>query len=196
MINVFDSQNFPAKEPDELTIGSRWSWKRPDVSSVYSTDSYSLFYRFVDQSGKLPIKSIASSKVNGEHVFDIPTTETELFKVGGYLWQLIVVRDADSEEVSLGQGFIELLPDLGSKDGAPHSHNYVTLQNIRAVIEKTATKEQSSYSVAGRSLSRRSIEELTVLLKEYEHRWKQEVDRLKKKSGKRVSNNVFIKMNA
>jgi hypothetical protein len=64
--------------------------------------------------------------------------------------------------LTVTQGF------LNAPDGFDNrSHAERTLENIEAVIEQRATKDQSSYSVGGVSLSRMSVDELLNLRKMY-----------------------------
>ena len=44
MSNLFDSDNYPTVEPEVLTIGDRWLWKRTDLGSDYPPASYALSY--------------------------------------------------------------------------------------------------------------------------------------------------------
>ena len=44
MANLFDSTNYPNVEPETLTVGDRWVWKRDDLASDYPLASYALSY--------------------------------------------------------------------------------------------------------------------------------------------------------
>ena len=50
MSNLFDSDNYPTVEPEVLTIGDRWVWKRTDLGSDYPPSSYALTYKARQQS--------------------------------------------------------------------------------------------------------------------------------------------------
>ena len=43
-MNAFDSDNFATVEPEVLTIGDRWVWKRTDLGTNYPPSSYALSY--------------------------------------------------------------------------------------------------------------------------------------------------------
>ena len=45
MNNLFDSAEYPTTEPETLTIGDRWVWKRTDIGSTYAPATYALSYR-------------------------------------------------------------------------------------------------------------------------------------------------------
>ena len=44
MSNLFNSDNFATVEPEVLTIGDRWVWKRTDLVIDYPPSSYALSY--------------------------------------------------------------------------------------------------------------------------------------------------------
>ena len=43
-MNAFDSDNFPKVEPEVLTIGDRWVWKRTDLGTDYPPSSCATSY--------------------------------------------------------------------------------------------------------------------------------------------------------
>lgn len=196
MKNLFDSANYPNQEPDELAIGSRWGWTRSDITSVYPTATYTLKYRFSLLTSAGTLIEITASKTASAHVVDVGTNVTSDHTAGDYSWQAVIVRDSDSEEVVVDTGFVTLLPDVGDCAVDTRSHNYKVLTAIRATIEGTATRDQMSYSIAGRSLSRRSMDELLKLKTHYETLWNNEVEAKRRKSGRKVSNRVLVKMSA
>jgi hypothetical protein len=196
MINKFDSANYPETVPDDLTIGSRWAWKNTGITEVYPTTLYTLRFVFsLQESTQTPI-SITAAKTDSAHIVEVGQSTTSTYSNGLYLWNSIIIRDSDSEEVVIGEGFTNFGYDLTALTGDSRSHNYKVLQAINATIEKTATKEQESYSIAGRSLSRRSITELMMLKNEYEQLWKEELKAIKRKQGIATNDRVQIKMGA
>lgn len=170
MDNLFDSANYPTAEPGILGVGDRWAWTRPDITTAYPTASYTLKYRFIGQEAGGSVIEIVADKVVSAHVVTVATTVTIDYAPGTYEWQAIVVRDSDSEEVVVSRGYSTLKASTG--DTRPWT--YRVLMAIRATIEGTASKEDSSYSIAGRSLSRRSVSELLELEKEFQARWTSE----------------------
>lgn len=197
MDNLFDSTNYPETEPTTLAVGARWAWKRPDITEAYPTASYTLKYRLILQtSDKLNIE-ITASKTGSEHVVEVSQASTALYSAGSYAWQAIIIRDSDAEELVVDRGYVELIADFGDQATDARSWVYRTLQNIRATIEGSATKEQASYSIGGRSLARRSYQELLELEKEFSARWKQEQDKLNREQGRNGSQKrIYIKMGA
>lgn len=196
MNNLFDTDNYPDSEPKELTIGARWAWTRSDITEAYPTASYTLKYRFIQQDSSRLKVDITAAKTGDAHVVEVSQSVTSKYVPDEYQWQAVVVRDSDSEELVVDRGYIELLPDFEA-DKESRSWVYRTLQNIRATIEGTASQEQSSYSIAGRSLSRRSLEELTALEREFSQRWQQEKAARDRKQGRKGDQKrIYLKMGA
>ena len=74
-------------------------------------------------------------------------------------------------------GKIEVLEDLsaisGVHDGRTHAKK--VLDAIMAVLENRATKDQESYSIAGRTLSRTPLADLQTLRDRYRGEYTQEL---------------------
>lgn len=192
MDNLFNTDNYPEGEPKEVTAGAIFGWKRSDISEAYPVDTYSLGYRLSLQSQTGSPVIFSSSNIGNIHTVQVMGAVTSSYAPGLYLWQAEITRNSDSEKVVVDDGYITINPAIA--DGVDtRSHVYITLMNIRATIQGTATKDQSSYSVAGRSLSRRSIDELLMLEKEYSQRWLSEQ---RKKDKKPTVSTILVKMKA
>lgn len=192
MQNLFDSDNYPNKEPSKLVAGERWAWTRSDITAVYPTASYTLMYLLILQSSAGTAINLTAGKTGSAHVVEVGQSTTNGYGAGDYKWQAIVVRDSDSEEVVVDEGYVS----VSAQTGDVRSHVLITLQAIRATIEGTATKEQASYSIAGRSLSRRSVTELLELENVYLDRWEKEKQDLDRENGRSSNSRVLIQMEA
>ena len=196
MSNLFDSANYPDSIPAKLVSGNRWAWTAADLTADYPTASYTLKYRLSLQTADGLVKVVTASKVSSAHVVEVASATTAQYESGDYYWQAIIVRDSDSEEVTVDSGMCYVLPNLSDEPGDTRSHTLKVLRAIQACIEGTATKEDQSYSIAGRSLARRSIPELLELLSAYEKKWEREKDEIAKQNGRPVSRRVLAKMSA
>lgn len=174
MENVFDTANYPDAVPSTLTAGSRWAWTRSDITSAYPTSLYTLKFRLSLLADPYTDYSITAGKVSGAHVVEVATSVTSGYAAGDYDWFAIIVRDSDSEEVTVDRGSVTIQPDMGAAPGDTRSWVLRVLTAIRATIEGTASKEQSGYSIGGRSLTLRTPGELLELEQEFSRRWKQE----------------------
>lgn len=190
MNNLFDTDNYPDAVPDELVVGTLWGWKRSDITDAYPTASYTLKFRVVQLDSPYTEYEVTASKASSEHVVQV--TDTASYAKGDYRWLAIVTRDSDSVTVQVDEGLVTLRPAAGQDD----SHAYRVLQKIRAVIEGTASREEESYSINGRSLNLRSPEQLVELEKEYAKRWRKEKAALERKAGRTAKSRVLVKMEA
>jgi hypothetical protein len=196
LVNRFDPANYPDSEPTEVFVGERWAWTRSDITAAYPTASYTLSYRMCLQDASHRDIDITATKSDSKHVVEVGQSTTDGYDDGLYWWQAIVTRDSDSEEVVVGQGYIEIKADLDGHTGDTRTQAYKILSAIRATILGTASNEQSSYSIAGRSLSRRSIDELLQLEKEFARRWDKEKEAIDRAAGRAKSNRVLLRMGA
>lgn len=196
MNNLFDSANYPQSEPDELVVGARWAWTRPDITNAYPTSAYTLKYRFNLMVSNGAVKTFTAAKTGGAHVVEVAAATTAAYTAGDYSWQAVVVRDSDSEEVTVDSGFSVFVPKLSGSTADTRSHAYITMKAIEAVIQGVATKEQQSYSIAGRSLTRYSHKELVDFYERYKRMWKAEMEAKRRKSGRKTGSRVLVKMRA
>lgn len=184
MQNQFDSTTYPDQVPAELTAGARWAWTRSDITAAYPTATYTLSFRLFELASPNTQQTITAAKVSSAHVVTVPVADTAgAYVAGDYSWQAIVTRDSDGEQVQVDQGFVKILADV-SGAATTASWVYRVLAAIRATIEGTASKEQSAYSIGGRSLSLRSVAELLELEKDFARRWATEIAKTNQAAGR------------
>jgi hypothetical protein len=194
--NLFDNAAYPDGVPAKLVAGNRWAWTASALTADYPTASYTLKYRLSLQSEGGGVVTIAAGKVSSAHVVEVGSTTSKTYQPGDYFWQAIIIRDSDDEEVTVDSGMTHVAPNFGDEPGDTRSHTYKVLMAIRACIEGSATREDESYTIAGRSLARRSLKDLMELEQSYMKRYQQEQDQLARDAGKSVSRRVLIKMSA
>ena len=66
MSNLFSSDNYPTVEPEVLTIGDRWVWKRTDLGTDYPPSSYALSYNAKLQDSGSKVISITVIDIAAE----------------------------------------------------------------------------------------------------------------------------------
>lgn len=161
MANAFDSTNAPEGLPSEIVVGDFVQWKRSDLVADYPVASYSANYVF-KKSGAQDEFKISSSGASpaGYFLFNAVNAATSLYTVGTYNWQLEIVRSSDSERIVLSRGQIEVIPDLDVSSVDARSHNEIMLSKIQSLLEGKADSDVSSYSIAGRSLTKMGFQEL------------------------------------
>jgi hypothetical protein len=182
MANLFDVSNYPQREPFSLVIADRWTWKKDELTD-YPSSAYTLKYSFrLDGAGATEIQITASANGTAFKI-EVGASTSTSYTAGNYQWQSYLTRNSDNERVTIDSGYIEIRPnrDLATTD--PRSHFKIVLDNIEAVIEERATKDQEAYSINGRSLSRTPIADLQQLADSYRGKYVAEINRHRAKKG-------------
>lgn len=163
MSNLFDSANYPEKEPTELVVGDRWLWKRTDLGSDYPPASYSLKYSLrLEGTGATEIE-ITANESGSDYLVEVAAVTTAGYTAGRYRWQLYITRTSDSQRITLDSGIVDVKPNRDAATTDPRSHFRKVLDAIEAVIEGRASKDQEEYSIGSRSLKRTPIKDLMDL---------------------------------
>jgi len=192
MANKFDSTNYPKTEPNELQLGDFWAWKRIDLSTDYPTASYSLSYEFNLVDGSTAANfTLTATESNDEYL--IETSNTTSYTAGEYNWVAYITRSSDSARIKLTEGFTEIQENYATTTSSVRSHAKKVLDAIEAVIENRATMDQSSMSIAGRSLSRLTIDELLQFRDRYKAEYLKEVKKARIKNRKDSGNTIKVR---
>ena len=161
----------PTTEPSQVRAGDTVKWTR--LLSDYDPATWILSYALRGLPGKIDIT--ASDNGDGSHLVSVTPATSTAWEPGIYSWAAQVTDGTDVYTVD--HGTIEVLDDLsaisGVHDGRTHAKK--VLDAIEAVLENRATKDQESYSIAGRSLSRTSIADLLKLRDRYRGEYVQEI---------------------
>ena len=86
MSNLFDSDNYPTDEPEVLTIGDRWLWKRTDLGTDYPPSSYALSYNARLQGAGSTAISITASESGDDFLVEVASATTAVYTEGNYTW--------------------------------------------------------------------------------------------------------------
>jgi len=163
-------------EPKSFTAGETVSWK------VYSdkfhpADGWELSYHLRGSSYGAIIE-IAAIPEDSNHSVYLSADETITYQPGIYWWQCFARSGDDQHLVASGQIEVKAnLATLEHYDG--RSHVKKVLDAIEYTILGKASRDQLSYSIAGRSLSRMNPSELL----EWRDKYKAEYVQLQRKSG-------------
>lgn len=192
MSNKFDSTNYPTEVPDELQLGDFWAWKKDNLASDYPTADYSLSYEFNLIDGATASNfTLTATESNDEYI--ISTSNTGSYTKGEYNWVSYITRASDSARVKIAEGYIEIQDNYATTSASVRSHAKIVLDAVKAVIENRATMDQSSMSIAGRSLSRMSISELYELKDRAQRDYNAEVKKTAIKNGKSSKTTILTK---
>jgi len=164
--------SIPTNEPFSVVAGDTWQWDREDLTD-YPASEWTLEYYLV-KSGK-QIKIIASAQGNYFRV-NVPATTTANYPAGVYKWNAYVSKGSDRFKVD--NGTLEVKQNYATQiDGYDdRSHVKKVLDAIEAVIEGRATQDHLSYSIAGRSISKMSPDELIRWWSFYKQQYQKELD--------------------
>jgi hypothetical protein len=193
--NIFNRSNYVTKEPNDLVVGDYWAWKKEDLATDYPTSSYSLSYRFHCDSGGGGSHQFTINAVEADGIYyiEVPSTTTDNYSPHDYIWGAYITRTSDSSRVQVGEGKITILPNLADTNADLRSHAKKVLDSLEAVIEGRATIDQSSMSIAGRSLSRMSVDELLTFRNRYKSEYLQEVKLSRLKNHNVSGNTIGVK---
>ena len=184
MSNKFDSTNYPTNVPAVLQLGDFWAWKKDNLATDYPTADYSLSYEFNLIDGATASNfTLTATESNDEYIIETSTTTS--YTKGDYNWVEYITRSSDSARVKLSEGFTEIQDNYATTTASVRSHAKIVLDSIEAVIENRANIDQSSMSIAGRSLSRMSIDELLTFRDRYKAEYLKavKIQRIKNKRG-------------
>ena len=194
MANLFDAANAPEGEPTEIVVGDFIQWKKEAIAQDYPTDTHSAEYvARITGGGSSEIK-IPATEVDGYYLFTADSVTSAAFDVGQYHWQLEITETASGNRIVVERGEFEAVPDLDVNNTDPRTHAEKMVPLIETILEtKAAGGDVSSYSIAGRSASKMTYEEL-VQARDY---YKAELNRHRRelliKRGKASSNTVKVR---
>lgn len=164
MSNLFDSENYPGRVPQTLTVGDIWNWKREDIVSDYPPASYTLTYSFRLLSSAATEIALSGSVITESataYTISVPDSTTVGYTKGDYTWQEYISNATD--RIVLNTGFVTLEPNLDADTSDPRSYWQQVLDDCNATLKARAGRDQSSFSIAARSLSRDQIESMMTL---------------------------------
>ncbi len=139
--------------PEQATSGDWVDIVLADLSASYPVGVYTL--RIVMKLGAAPALSFDLGNVGGSHGATLSFAGAA---PGIYAYAIKATRLSDNAVRTVQSGTLRLLADPASQDVRTHAEK--VLEAIEALIEGRATKDVTSYSIAGRSLTRMSPDEL------------------------------------
>lgn len=142
--------------PLALTAGDRWSWTDP--LSDYPASLWTLTYYF---RGPTPLAEVVGVASGADHVLTVAAVTTIALKPGVYDWQAranLIATPTTIETVAVGR--VTVAANLANPSVDSRSFNVRVTEALQATIENRATTDQLSMSIAGRTISRMSWDEL------------------------------------
>ena len=191
MANIFNRSDYPLNEPFELVIGDTWAWKKDDLAIDYPIGSYSLSYEFHCDSGGGGNHQFTINAVEADSTYyiEVGASTTATYNAHTYKWNAYITRTSDSARSIVDSGIILLTPNYADTNADVRSHAKKVLDALEAVIQGRASIDQSSMSIAGRSLSRMTIDEIMTFRDRYKADYLKEIKKARIKN-KTASGNL------
>jgi len=160
--NLFDPANSPTTEPLEIVVGDRVQFRRTDLGTDYPNDEYTATYVARITGGGANEITLTGTAYNDDYLFTVSSVDSAEFAPGYYHWQLEIVRNSDSERIVIDRGTFTAIVDLDVNQSDPRTHAEIMLDKLETVLQGRADGDVLSYSIAGRSLTKMSPEELVT----------------------------------
>lgn len=176
MPNLFDAANAPVGVPEEVFIGDFIQFKITDFSQDYSNSLFTMrLVARISTGGNTEI-TITASASDDDYLFSVASATSANYTVGEYHYQIEIERNSDNERIVVDRGQIKVSTDYDNNVD-PRHHAEIMLGKIQSILEGKADTDVSSYSIAGRSLTKLGIDELL----QWRDYYRREVNELKKK---------------
>lgn len=160
MANLFDEANAPEGEPLQIVVGDFLQWKKTQIATDYPTATHSAEYvARITGGGASEIKLPAIER-DTYYLFQVDSATSAAFEAGFYHWQLEVTETATGNRIVVERGEFEAIQDLDINGADPRPHAEIMLDKIEGLLEGRADGDVSTYSIAGRSITKMSPEEL------------------------------------
>lgn len=163
MANLFDTANAQEGEPTEVIVGDYLMWKRSDVAVDYPTSSgYTAEYvARITGGGETEIKLTQDAgSTDSYYLFVVDSATSAAFLPGDYHWQLEITQTSSGNRIVADTGVFRSIPDLDSNQADPRIHAQIMIDKIETLLAGKADADVSSYSIAGRSLTKMTPNEL------------------------------------
>lgn len=175
--------------PRRITVGDTVTWDET-LTEFPASASWVLSYSFTS-----PLAQFASAHVAVGDIHRITIVTTDL-EVGHYEYAKKITDGTST--FTLETGIHDVDPDLSADTAGVDRRSYagITLENIEAMLQGKATKDQTSYSLNGRALSRYSIAELNEWRALLRVEVRDERQKARRKSGGKSHRNVHVSMSS
>jgi hypothetical protein len=197
MANQFDAASSPTTEPLQIVVGDFIQWRRTDLSEDYPNDAYTATYvARITAAGSSEI-TIVGSAYGSDYLFNAASSVTAGFTAGFYHWQLEIAQIGGSENrVVVDRGTFTAIVDLDVNGTDPRTHAEVMIDKIESIIEGKADSDVSSYSVAGRSLTKMSFDELISARDTYKRELVVQLQKERASRGKDTGATIKVRFDA
>lgn len=160
MANLFEAAESPTIEPDRFVLGDYVRWRRVDISDDYPNTAYTMTYVARITGGGSTEVQIVGTAYNNDYLFTVSSATSSNFTAGFYHWQLECVRNSDSNRIVIDRGTWDIVVDLDVNGSDPRTHAEIMVAKIESLLSGKGDADVANYSIAGRSLTKLSFDEL------------------------------------
>ena len=193
MANLFDAANAPTTEPETVVVGDFIQWKRTDLGSDYPNNLFTATYVARITGGGANEIVLTGTASGDDYLFTVDSVTSTDFAPGYYHWQLEIVRDSDSNRIVVDRGVFTAIVDLDVNQSDPRTHAEIMVAKIESLLSGKADADVSSYSIAGRSLTKLSFSELVEARDYYKREYQKEVIAERIRRGKSTGATVKVR---
>lgn len=160
MANLFDSAESPVIEPEGFVLGDYVKWRKTDLSDDYPNTAYTMTYVARITGGGSTEFQVVGTAYNSDYLFTISSATSSGFTAGFYHWQLECLRNSDNNRIVIDRGTWTVNHDLDVNGSDPRTHAEIMVDKIESLLSGKADTDVANYSIAGRSLTKLSFDEL------------------------------------
>lgn len=193
MANLFDVTQAPTTEPDVVSPGDFIQWKRTDIGSDYPNTAYTATYVARITGGGNTEIQITGSASGSDYLFTVSSTTSADFVVGLYHWQLEIKRNSDNNRIIIDRGYFTCVADLDVNGSDPRTHAEIMVAKIESILSGKADSDVASYSVAGRSLSKMSFQDLIDARDYYKREVQKETVAMRIQKGQATGSTIQVR---
>jgi hypothetical protein len=161
--------SIPTVEPEQITVGDTIKWTK-SLSDYPASEGWTLSYTFVNSSGTFSVTSTADGD---DHAVSVSSTTSSSYTAGTYSWQSYATSSSERHQVDAGT--IILNPNFADGATDSRSHAKKVLDAIESVIEGRASEDAAAMSIAGRSITKMTLEELISTRSKYRAEYNREL---------------------
>jgi len=186
------AREIPTEIPTNHMAGDTLEFKR--YYEDFDPATWTVNFFLLDSSAQISF----SGSDNGDyyHLFDVAASTTASWSPSIYKFR--AVADDGTDRFQVEEGSIEVAVNFETETSGYDTRSHVkkTLDALEATILGRASKDQSSYSIAGRSLSRMSPDELLRWHDKYSSLYKAELAQERIESGLASGYKILTRMPA
>lgn len=160
MANLFDPAQSPTTEPLTVVVGDFIQWRRTNLGEDYPNTAYTMTYVARITAGGNTEIQVTGTNYGSDYLFTVTSAQSTDFVPGYYHWQLEATQTSTGNRIVIERGAFDSIADLDNNGADPRTHSEIMLSKIESILQGKADSDVASYSIAGRSLSKMSFDEL------------------------------------